>query len=58
LQVLQSITCDDIKLAKPTRYRVSLLKTFKAGFYPGVHLLPNVTIHRSGGKADSFPLTP
>ena len=34
-------TYDDIKECKPGRYRVSLLKTFKDGFYPGLHLLPD-----------------
>ncbi len=37
-------TCDDIKSGKPGQYRVSLLKTFKDGFYPGIHLLPDGTI--------------
>jgi hypothetical protein len=37
-------TYDDIKLGKPGQYRVSLLKTFKDGFYPGIHLLPDGTI--------------
>jgi hypothetical protein len=37
-------TCDDIKQGKPGQYRVSLLKTFKDGFYPGLHLLPDGTI--------------
>ncbi len=35
---------DDIKQCKPGQYRVSLLKTFKDGFYPGIHLLPDGTI--------------
>lgn len=34
-------TYDDIKKGKPGQYRVSLLKTFKDGFYPGLHLLPD-----------------
>ena len=37
-------TYDDIKQGKPGQYRVSLLKTFKDGFYPGLHLLPDGTI--------------
>ena len=37
-------TYDDIKQGKPGQYRVSLLKTFKDGFYPGIHLLPDGTI--------------
>jgi enterochelin esterase-like enzyme len=37
-------TYDDIKQGKPGQYRVSLLKTFKDGFYPGLHLLPDSTI--------------
>ena len=37
-------TYDDIKQGKPGQYRVSLLKTFKDGFYPGIHLLPDSTI--------------
>ena len=37
-------TYDDIKEGKPGQYRVSLLKTFKDGFYPGLHLLPDSTI--------------
>jgi enterochelin esterase-like enzyme len=37
-------TYDDIKQGKPGQYRVSLLKTFKDGFYPGIHLLPEGTI--------------
>jgi hypothetical protein len=37
-------TYDDIKSGKPGEYRVSLLKTFKDGFYPGIHLLPDGTI--------------
>ena len=37
-------TYDDIKEGKPGQYRVSLLKTFKDGFYPGLHLLPDGTI--------------
>jgi hypothetical protein len=37
-------TYDDIKQDKPGQYRVSLLKTFKDGFYPGIHLLPDGTI--------------
>ena len=37
-------TYDDIRNGKPGQYRVSLLKTFKDGFYPGIHLLPDGTI--------------
>jgi hypothetical protein len=37
-------TYDDIKLGKPGQYRITLLKTFKDGFYPGLHLLPDGTI--------------
>jgi hypothetical protein len=37
-------TYDDIKQGNPGRYRVSLLRTFKDGFYPGIHLLPDGTI--------------
>jgi hypothetical protein len=37
-------TYDDIKQGEPGQYRVSLLKTFKDGFYPGLHLLPDGTI--------------
>ena len=37
-------TYEDIKQGKPGQYRVSLLKTFKDGFYPGIHLLPDNTI--------------
>lgn len=29
---------------QPGQYRISLLKTFKDGFYPGIHLLPDRTI--------------
>jgi hypothetical protein len=35
---------DDIKLGRPGQYRVSLLKTVKDGFYPGIHQLPDGTI--------------
>ena len=37
-------TYDDIRQGKPGQYRVSLLKTFKDGFYPGLHLLLDGTI--------------
>jgi len=37
-------TYDDIRLGRPGQYRVSLLKTVKDGFYPGIHLLPDDTI--------------
>lgn len=35
---------DDIKQGRPGQYRVSLIKTFKDGLYPGLHLLPDGTI--------------
>jgi hypothetical protein len=35
---------DDIRQGNPGQYRVSLLKTVKDGFYPGIHLLPDGTI--------------
>ncbi len=34
----------DITQGRPGQYRVSLLKTTKDGFYPGLHLLPDGTI--------------
>ena len=37
-------TYDDIKQGKPGQYRVSLIKTFKDGLYPGLHLLSDGTI--------------
>jgi hypothetical protein len=37
-------TYADIKQGNPGQYRVSLLRTFKDGFYPGIHLLPDGTI--------------
>ena len=37
-------TYDDIRHGKPGQYRVALLKTYKDGFYPGIHLLPDDTI--------------
>jgi len=37
-------TYEDIKSGKPGQYRISLLNTFKDGFYPGLHLLPEGTI--------------
>jgi hypothetical protein len=37
-------TYDDIKHGKPGQYRISLLKSFKDGFYPGLHLLPDGTV--------------
>lgn len=37
-------TYDDIKHGRPGQYRVSLLRTFKDGFYPGLHQLPDGTI--------------
>jgi hypothetical protein len=37
-------TYDDIKQGRPGQYRVSLLRTFKDGFYPGLHQLPDGTI--------------
>jgi putative CocE/NonD family hydrolase len=35
---------DDIRQGRPGQVRVSLLKTFKDGFYPGIHQLPDGTI--------------
>ncbi len=35
---------NDIKNSKPGQYRISLLKTFRDGFYSGIHLLPDGTI--------------
>lgn len=37
-------TYDDIRQCLPGQYRISLLRTFKDGFYPGIHLLPGGTI--------------
>ena len=37
-------TYEDIRQGKPGQYRVSLLRTFKDGFYPGIHRLPDSTI--------------
>lgn len=37
-------TYDDIKAGRPGQHRVSLLRTFKDGFYPGLHQLPDGTI--------------
>ena len=37
-------TYDDIRQCRPGQYRISLLRTFKDGFYPGLHLLPDGTI--------------
>jgi hypothetical protein len=37
-------TYNDIKQGKSGQVRVSLLKTWKDGFYPGIHLLPDGTI--------------
>ena len=37
-------TYEDIRQGRPGQYRVSLLKTFKDGFYPGIHLQPDGTI--------------
>jgi hypothetical protein len=37
-------TYDDIRQGRPGQYRVSLLRTVKDGFYPGIHLLPDGTI--------------
>jgi hypothetical protein len=37
-------TYDDLRKGNPGQYRVSLLKTFKDGFYPGLHLLPDGTL--------------
>jgi hypothetical protein len=49
-------TYDDIRHGRPGQYRVSLLRTFKDGFYPGIHLLPDGTIvattYTTTGKDD------
>jgi hypothetical protein len=49
-------TYDDIRQGHPGQYRVSLLKTFKDGFYPGIHRLPDGTIvattYTTAGKDD------
>jgi hypothetical protein len=37
-------TYDDIRQGRPGQVRVSLLRTFKDGFYPGIHQLPDGTI--------------
>ncbi len=37
-------TYDDLKQGKPGQYRISLLKSFKDSFYPGLHLLPDAAI--------------
>lgn len=37
-------TYDDIKRNQPGQYRINLLRTFKDGFYPGLHRLPDGTI--------------
>jgi hypothetical protein len=37
-------TYDDIKQRRAGQYRISLLRTFKDGSYPGIHLLPDGTI--------------
>ena len=37
-------TYDDIRHGRPGQYRVSLLRTFKDGFYPGIHRLPDGTV--------------
>ena len=37
-------TYEDIRRGRPGQYRVSLLRTYKDGFYPGIHLLPDGTI--------------
>lgn len=37
-------TYDDIRQGRPGQVRVSLLKTFKDGFYPGIHQLADGTI--------------
>jgi hypothetical protein len=37
-------TYDDIRQRRQGQYRVSLLTTFKDGFYPGIHLLTDGTI--------------
>ena len=49
-------TYDDIRQGRPGQCRVSLLRTHKDGFYPGIHLLPNGTIvattYTTAGKDD------
>jgi len=49
-------TYDDIRQGRPGLYRVSLLRTHKDGFYPGIHLLPDSTIvattYTTAGKDD------
>jgi hypothetical protein len=37
-------TYEDIKQGNPGRYRISLLRTFHDGFYPGLHQLSDGTI--------------
>ena len=37
-------TYDDIKRHQPGQYRINLLRTFKDGFYPGLHRLADGTI--------------
>jgi len=37
-------TYDEIRHGRPGQYRVSLLRTYKDGFYPGIHQLPDGTI--------------
>jgi hypothetical protein len=37
-------TYDDLKQGNPGQYRISLLRTFHDGFYPGLHQLPDGTI--------------
>jgi len=50
-------TYDDIRQGRPGQVRVSLLKTFKDGFYPGIHQLPDGTIvattYTHSGKDDA-----
>jgi hypothetical protein len=37
-------TYDDIRRNQPGQYRIGLLRTYKDGFYPGLHRLPDGTI--------------
>jgi len=49
-------TYADIRQGRPGQYRMSLLRTHKDGFYPGIHLLPDGTIvattYTTAGKDD------
>lgn len=37
-------TYEDIRRGRPGQYRIGLLRSFKDGFYPGLHLLPDGTL--------------